>query len=281
MADIDVRELLRCPSGQVSVAQFDPRATPGFSGSKKDAAAATDAMADELSDLQETMWANGRDDASAPRILMILQGMDTSGKGGVIRHSVGLVDPQGVEITAFKAPTPEEREHDFLWRIRRALPGAGMIGVFDRSQYEDVLIQRVEQMVSVDEWMSRYERINEFEREVAQSGTRIIKCFLNVSKDEQQKRLLARLDNPAKHWKYNPGDVDVRQQWDEYMAAYSDALTKCNTEWAPWYVVPADRKWYRNWAVARMLLEELRGLDQSWPEATFDPSIEKQRVANS
>lgn len=277
----DIRELLRCPQGAVSVYDFDPRATLGFFGGKKDASKATAAMAEELSDLQEKMWANGRDDASAPRILMILQGMDTSGKGGVIRHSVGLVDPQGVKITAFKAPTPEEREHDFLWRIRRALPGAGMIGVFDRSQYEDVLIQRVEQMVSVDEWMSRYERINEFEREVAESGTRIIKCFLNVSKAEQQDRLLARLENPDKHWKYNPGDVDVRRRWDDYMAAYSDALTKCNTDWAPWYVIPADRKWYRNWAVANLLLAELRDLDQSWPTATFDPTVEAERVRNS
>lgn len=273
---------LRCPQGPVDVAaDFDPAATPGYpKGYDKDDADALKAdLEPELDDLQERMYADGLSNPeTTPSVLMILQGLDTAGKGGVIRHVIGMVDPQGVQIRSFKAPTAEEREHDFLWRIRNALPSPGKIGIFDRSQYEDVLIQRVEQMAPADEIERRYGAINDFEAEVAASGTHIVKCFLNVSKATQRERLLARLDDPEKYYKYNPGDVDTAQKYDEYMEAYSIALTRCNTDVAPWYVIPADRKWYRNWAVAQILLETLESLKLGWPAADFDIKAERARV---
>jgi PPK2 family polyphosphate:nucleotide phosphotransferase len=212
---------------------------------------------------------------------MVLQGMDTSGKGGAIRHAIGLVDPQGVRIKAFRAPTEEERKHDYLWRIEREVPGPGMIGIFDRSQYEDVLVVRVNGLVSEKVWQSRYDEINAFEQRLVDDGTVMIKCFLHISSAEQRERLLARLEDPSKHWKYNPDDVDVRGKWADYQAAYADALERCSTQQAPWYVIPSDRKWYRNWAVAQLLTEHLRALDLAWPVADFDVEVEKARVAAS
>ncbi len=167
--------------------------------------------------------------------------MDTSGKGGVMRHCVGLLDPQGVEITAFKAPAEEEQEHDFLWRIERRLPGPGMVGIFDRSHYEDVMIGRVRQLAPADEIERRYDAINDFEQRVVESGTTIIKCMLHISADEQKARLLERLDNPTKHWKFNPADIDERKRWDDYQCAYATMLEDCSTDHAPFYFVPADR----------------------------------------
>jgi PPK2 family polyphosphate:nucleotide phosphotransferase len=275
-------ELLRLPAGPVDLAGLDPSGTPGFPGKKADAPAATEALAPELGDLQERLYAAGRSVAErAPKILVVLQGMDTSGKGGAIRHAIGLVDPQGVRIKAFKAPTEAERSEHYLARIEREVPGPGMIGIFDRSQYEDVLVVRVDQLVSEDVWQARYAEINEFEQRLVDDGTVLVKCFLHISSDEQKERLLARLDDPTKHWKYNPGDVDVRGRWDDYQAAYADALEKCSTQHAPWYVIPSDRKWYRNWAVAQLLTEQLRALDLEWPVADFDVEVEKARVAAS
>ena len=275
-------ELLRLPAGAVDLASLDPSGTPGFGGSKADAPAATEALEPELSDLQERLYAAGRvSEGAVPRILIVLQGMDTSGKGGAIRHAIGMVDPQGVKITAFKAPTKQERAHSYLWRIERELPGPGMIGIFDRSQYEDVLIVRVNQLVEEAVWSARYAEINAFEEKLVAEGTTIIKCFLHISADEQKARLLARLDDPTKHWKYNPGDVDERAKWPAYMEAYQAVLERCNTERAPWYVIPSDRKWYRNWAVAQLLVEQLRALDLRWPVADFDVDTEKARVAAS
>jgi PPK2 family polyphosphate:nucleotide phosphotransferase len=275
-------ELLRLPAGSVDLADLDPAGTPGFSGKKTDAPAATEALAPELSDLQERLYAVGRTaEERAPKVLMVLQGMDTSGKGGAIRHAIGLVDPQGVRIKAFKAPTEEERRHDYLWRIEREVPGPGMIGIFDRSQYEDVLVVRVNGMVPEKVWQSRYDEINAFEQRLVDDGTVIIKCFLHISSAEQKERLLARLEDPSKHWKYNPEDVDVRGRWADYQAAYADALERCSTQQAPWYVIPSDRKWYRNWAVAQLLAEHLRALDLIWPVADFDVEVEKARVAAS
>jgi len=207
--------------------------------------------------------------------------MDTSGKGGVIRHAIGMVDPQGVKIKAFKQPTEQERSHPFLWRITRELPQPGMIGIFDRSHYEDVLVVRVNELVAKSVWSARFRSINNWEAKLAAKGTVIIKCFLHVSAEEQKARLLARLDDPTKFWKYNPGDVDERAKWPAYAEAYQAALEKCNTEVAPWYVVPADRKWYRNWAVAQILLEHLRALNLTWPPPDFDVAAEKLRVAES
>jgi PPK2 family polyphosphate:nucleotide phosphotransferase len=274
--------LLRLPAGPVNLADLDPADTPGFPGKKADAPAATEALAPELGDLQERLYAAGRTaEDRAPKILVVLQGMDTSGKGGVIRHAIGMVDPQGVRIKAFKAPTEEERNQHYLERIEREVPGAGMIGIFDRSQYEDVLIVRVDNLVPEDVWRSRYDEINAFEQRLVADGTVVLKCFLHISSAEQKERLLARLEDPSKHWKYNPGDVDVRGRWDDYQAAYADALERCSTQHAPWYVIPSDRKWYRNWAAAQLLAEHLRALDLKWPVADFDVEVEKARVAAS
>jgi len=278
-----ISHLLRLAPGPVDLSKLDAAATPGFPGKgKADAPALTASLEPALSDLQERLFANGRSRGDgAPSLLLILQGMDTSGKGGVVRHAMGMVDPQGIQLTSFKAPSEEERKHNYLWRIRRALPDPGMIGIFDRSQYEDVLVVRVESLVPVSEWNKRYDEINTFERKVAEAGTTIIKCFLHVSFDEQKARLAARLSSPEKYWKYNPGDVDARRKWPAYQQAYADALERCNTDVAPWFVIPSDRKWYRNWAVAQLVKEHLVGLDLSWPEATFDVAKEKARVAKA
>ncbi len=280
--DQSLSELLRLPAGAVDLAKLDPAGTPGFSGKKSDAKEAKKSLAPELGDLQERLFAAGRvPNAPDRQILVVLQGMDTSGKGGVIRHAIGMVDPQGVAITSFRAPTEEERRHGFLWRIERALPKPGMIGIFDRSHYEDVLIVRVNELVPESVWSKRYDEINAFEERLIADGTILIKCFLHISSEEQKQRLLARLDDPTKHWKYNPGDVDVRTKWLDYQQAYADALERCSTQHAPWYVVPSDHKWYRNWAVAQLLTEQLRAMRLEWPVADFDVEKEKDRVAQS
>ncbi|MDO5740100.1 MAG: polyphosphate kinase 2 family protein [Ornithinimicrobium sp.] len=260
------------------LADRDPGSTPGFTGDKakgKDALAAAD---DELDLLQEQLYAMSRE-GGTKRVLLVIQGMDTSGKGGILRHVVGAVDPQGIELTAFKAPSPEELEHPFLWRIRKALPGPGMIGVFDRSHYEDVLIVRVHNLVPPQQWGRRYGTINGFEQGLLDDDVTIIKVMLHVSKEEQKARLQERLDRPDKYWKYNPGDLDERAYWDAYQEAYQALLERCSPAHAPWYVVPADHKWYARLAVQRLLLEHLRGLDLRWPPADFDVEKEKARLA--
>ncbi|MGN0065850.1 MAG: polyphosphate kinase 2 family protein [Nocardioides sp.] len=270
-------ELLRV-HGPVDLGSIPTDAAPGFAEGKKAGEAALASLGPELADLQERLWAQ-RTAGSNRRILLVLQGMDTSGKGGVLRHAVGLVDPQGVRIQSFKAPTEEERSHDFLWRIERAVPEAGYIGVFDRSHYEDVLIQRVRGYAPADEIERRYGAINDFEARLAAEGTTIIKCMLHISADEQKARLFERLQNPEKHWKYNPGDLDERALWPDYTQAYEIALERTSTEVAPWHVIPADKKWYRNLAVAQLLREALEGLDLTWPTADFDVEAELARLA--
>ena len=260
------------------LADLDPRATPGYDGDKVSAAADLAAADDELDELQERLYAMSKE-GGQQRVLLVIQGMDTSGKGGIMRHVVGSVDPQGVQITSFKAPTAEERRHPFLWRIRKALPSAGMIGVFDRSHYEDVLIVRVHDLVPPSQWKRRYATINSFEKGLVEDGTTIIKVMLHISADEQKARLGERLERPDKHWKYNPGDLDERAHWDDYQEAYQALLDRCSPEHAPWFVVPADRKWYARLAVQQLLLEHLRGMDLSWPEADFDVEAEKARLA--
>jgi PPK2 family polyphosphate:nucleotide phosphotransferase len=257
---------------------LDPRSTPAFKGDKADGQKALDARADEFGDWQERLyaeskWGGGRS------LLLVVQGMDTAGKGGIMRHVVGHMDPQGVRYTAFKAPTTEEKKHPFLWRIRNALPHPGQIGVFDRSQYEDVLIVRVHDLVPKAEWSRRYAQINNFEAKVADSGTTIVKVMLHISSTEQRGRLMERLDRPDKHWKYNPGDVDERELWPVYMEAYQALLDKCSTEVAPWYVVPADRKWYARLAVQNLVLEHLEAMNPQWPSVDFDVDAEKERLA--
>jgi PPK2 family polyphosphate:nucleotide phosphotransferase len=241
----NVSALLRVPPGPVDLSGRDPADTSLFDGGKKKATGALDALAGPLSDVQERLFAESKalgGDARR-RILLVLQGMDTSGKGGAVRHCAGLLDPQGVQIKSFKAPTDEERAHDFLWRIERALPDPGMVGIFDRSHYEDVLIVRVHALAPPDEIERRYGGINEFESNLCAAGVTVIKCFLHISKDKQRDRLLARLDDPAKHWKFNPHDIDERASWDDYTRAYEIALQRCNTDAAPWHVIPSDRKW--------------------------------------
>jgi PPK2 family polyphosphate:nucleotide phosphotransferase len=269
---------LRVPSGPVDLSSYSTRATRGFKGGKKAGEAALSDLGPTLIELQTKLYANRRY-ADAPRLLLVLQGMDTSGKGGILKHTVGLFDPVGVKITSFKAPTEEERAHDFLWRIEKAVPERGYVGVFDRSHYEDVLIQRVHSFAPPDEIERRYGAINDFEQRLVDEGTVVVKCMLHISPAEQKKRLLARLDDPTKHWKYNPGDVDERQFWAQYAEAYEIALERTSTETAPWHIVPSDRKWYRNLAVARMLQESLEQLDLEWPRADFDVEAERRRLA--
>jgi PPK2 family polyphosphate:nucleotide phosphotransferase len=269
---------LHVPPGPVDLDAIATDATPGFEGRKRDGKAALLALGPELANLQERLFAEGRATGSRRRVLLVLQGMDTSGKGGTLKHTVGLVDPQGVRITSFKAPTEEELAQDFLWRIRRAAPEPGYLGVFDRSHYEDVLVARVEQLASPEEIERRYDAINDFERELAEDGTVVLKCLLHISKAEQRKRLLARLDNPEKYWKYEPGDIDARARWDDYRAAYRLAVERTNTRHAPWHVVPSDHKWFRNLAVGMLLLDALRGLDLGWPAADFDVEAERARL---
>jgi PPK2 family polyphosphate:nucleotide phosphotransferase len=261
------------------LADLDPGSTPGVKD-RKHARREADDAAKELGDLQERLYADSREDGQRA-LLLILQAMDTAGKGGILRHVVGRLDPQGVRIHAFKAPTPEEREHDFLWRVRPQLPSPGMIGVFDRSHYEDVLIGRVRGLAAPSELESRYDRIADFERAVVASGTPIVKVMLHISKQEQGDRLRRRLERSDKRWKYNPADVDERERWDDYMAAYQLALARTSTPDAPWYVVPANHKWYARWAVEGLLLDALRRMDPQWPTPDLDVAHELQRLAAS
>ncbi|MHA6693872.1 PPK2 family polyphosphate kinase [Homoserinimonas sp. A520] len=269
--------LLRVSQG-FQLNQVDPSSTPGYDGDDKDAARELRRNEDELGDLQERLYAESKAGGTR-RLLLVLQAMDTAGKGGVIRHVVGGVDPQGVKIHAFKAPTEEEKQHDFLWRVRRQLPPAGSIGVFDRSHYEDVLIHRVREFSSPEVIEERYGLITEFEQDLVAADTTIIKVMLHISAAEQKSRLQERLDRPDKHWKYNPGDVDERMLWPAYMDAYQLALERTSTDPAPWFVVPADHKWYARVAVQRLLLTALRRLDPQWPPADFDVETEKARLA--
>lgn len=271
------RDALRAGDG-FDLAQVDPRSTPAFDGDKAAGEAALADLGERLAELQERLYAESRGGGTRS-VLLIIQGMDTSGKGGIMRHVVGAFDPQGVEITSFKAPTDEEKKHPFLWRIRNALPVAGDIGVFDRSHYEDVLIVRVHDLVPESEWSRRYDEINDFEASVVASGTTIIKVMLHISSDEQKERLAERLERPEKHWKFNPGDLDERAHWGDYQEAYQAAISRCSTDVAPWFVVPADRKWYARLAVTNLVLEHLEALDLQWPEADFDVEAEKRRLS--
>lgn len=274
----DPAELLRV-GADFMLAGVDADATPGFDGDKEHGEKELLRREKILDDLQERLFASRR--PGGPAALLVLQAMDTAGKGGIIRHVVGGVDPQGVELAAFKAPTPEELEHDFLWRIEKRLPQAGFIGVFDRSHYEDVLIGKVRGLADAAEIERRYEAIGDFERRVAASGVRIIKVMLHISRDEQKARLMERLERPDKYWKYNPGDVDERMLWDDYMAAYQTVFERTSTPDAPWYVVPANAKWYARLAVQELLIDVLEDIDPQWPEADFDVEAEKKRLAAS
>ncbi len=266
-------EQLRAGAG-FRLAEVDPDATPGFDRGKKAGEKALEAGEPELDQLQELLFANTTHDPRS--VLLVLQAMDTAGKGGILRHVVGSVDPQGVHLHAFKAPTEQELAHDFLWRVERQLPGPGRIGVFDRSHYEDVLIGRVRQLADAAEIERRYAAIVDFEQRVAASGTVIVKCMLHISPDEQRERLAERLDRPDKYWKFNPGDIAERALWPEYQQAYQVAIERTSTDAAPWYVVPANHKWYARLAVAELLTDALRSLRQSWPPADFDVAEQRR-----
>ena len=271
-----VRQALRCPP-DLDLTAIDPGGRPVGPRDKKAAAAAMEELATRLDALQEALFAEGTGGGSRA-VLLVLQGMDTSGKGGVIGHAAGLMNPQGLHIASFKKPTPEELSHDFLWRIRARVPAPGYIGIFDRSHYEDVLVVRVNEIVPEKEWRARYGAIRDFEAELAAGGVTVVKCMLHISPEKQQERLLARLDDPAKRWKYNPGDLEARARWTDYRAAYTDALQETDTDAAPWFVVPSDRKWYRNWAVAAILAETLEQMAPQFPPPDYDVQAERARV---
>ena len=258
------------PGQRVRLADHDPDADGGLD--KQAGRKALAPLLEELAELQQELYA-----AAGNSVLVVLQGMDTSGKDGTIRKVFGSVNPHGCQVTSFKAPTPEELAHDFLWRVHRAVPATGMIGVFNRSHYEDVLVVRVHELVPATAWKRRYEQINEFERILVANGTILCKFFLHISEEEQQQRLLAREQDVSKAYKLSPGDWRERKHWDDYQAAYEDALRRCGTEEAPWHLVPANRKWYRNLAVAEALVEALRGHRRAWQEELEQMS--KERLA--
>jgi PPK2 family polyphosphate:nucleotide phosphotransferase len=253
------------PGSGVRLAEHDPDNTGPFQN-KDDARAAMDADLERLRDLQELLYVDGR-----YAVLMVLQGMDTAGKDGTIKHLSSGISLLSGEVSNFKTPSQTELEHDFLWRIHQRVPEKGRIGIFNRSHYEDVLIVRVHELVPPEVWGGRYEHINAFEKLLHDGNTVIVKCFLHIDAGEQKERLQARLDNPAKLWKFNLGDLKERARWHDYQRAYEDALSRCSTEHAPWHIIPANRKWFRNYAVTRLLLETLESLDLRLPPATVDP----------
>lgn len=253
------------PGAKVDLSKIDPGSTPGFKGKRKEADERLLELNERLEVLQESLWAEHKH-----KVLVVLQGTDTSGKDGTIRHVFEGVNPLGVRVAAFKAPNPEELDHDFLWRVHSRVPGKGEMVIFNRSHYEDVLVARVMELVPPEVWRQRYDQINDFERLLAQTGTVILKFFLYISKDEQKERLQARLDDPRKRWKFRKGDLLDRAHWDEYIEAYEDALTRTSQKHAPWYVVPSDKKWYRNLVVAEVLVQALEDLKIKTPEPEED-----------
>jgi len=259
-----LRDTLRVkPGSRVHLGKVDPRATHGFA--KEDSGPILAKGLERLTDLQERLWAEDR-----RKVLVILQGIDTAGKGGTIEHVMGAFNPQGCHVHGFKVPTEEELAHDYLWRVHQRVPRSGEIAIFDRSHYEDVLAVRVHGLVPKDRWQHRYDQINAFERLLAEEGTTILKFFLLIDRDEQRERLQARYDDPQKRWKFKLGDLEERKRWDQYIAAYEEMLERCSTDLAPWYLVPASHKWFRNLAVAEILAETLEDLDPKFPPSA-DP----------
>jgi PPK2 family polyphosphate:nucleotide phosphotransferase len=278
-------ELLRIDPDAVELAGIDPRGTPGLPDDKavrRDPKAWTRAALTDLGvtleDLQTRLFASAKGAGDRRRVLLVLQAMDCGGKDGTIKSVAGAMNPLGMRIVGFGPPTEEELAHHFLWRIKQALPPAGYVGIFNRSHYEDVLIVRVHNLVPVRTWRGRYDQINRFEEGLVADGVTLVKVMLHISYEEQSQRLLDRLTDPTKYWKYNPADVDERVRWADYQAAYTDVLRRCSTAHAPWYVVPADRKWYRNWAVTNLLIETLSGLGLEYPPPSVDLVAERERL---
>ena len=284
-----LRDLLAVPpGGEFRLAGVDPRATPGLPSKKATggdpkawSAEAVTAIGQDLAAYQEKLFASAKLKSSDRRILLVLQAMDCGGKDGTVRNVIRGLNPAGIKAVGFGPPDEEERQHDFLWRIRRQLPEAGVLGVFDRSHYEDVLIHRVRHLSAPEVIEERYGRIVEFEDELSAGGTTVVKVMLHISPGEQRERLAARLADPAKRWKYSPGDVDERELWPAYMEAYEIAIQRTTSDAAPWFVVPADHKWYARLAVQHLLIEALAGLGQGWPVPGYDVATEKARLAAS
>ena len=272
-------EVLRFRPGD-RTEDVDTNSSPGFSGKREDGEAVLAERSGRFAELQEMLYANGKE-GDRRSLLLVLQGMDTAGKGGIVTHVVGAGNPMGIRYTSFGKPTPEERSHHFLWRINKALPPAGHIGVFDRSHYEDVLVVRVHELVPPDQIDHRYGEINTFEKELIESGTTVVKAAMFVSLDEQKRRLAERLDRPEKYWKYNLGDLDERALWPAYQEAYQVMLDRTATDDAPWFVVPCDKKWYARLAITELLIEALNRMNLSWPPADFDVDAEKKRLAKA
>lgn len=275
----DPRELLRAGE-RFDLEGLERDATPGWKAGKGAAKGFCGERGDLLSELQERLFAEGRTGGERA-LLVVVQGLDTAGKGGVARHVISQVDPQGIALRSFGPPTPEEQEHHFLWRIEKALPRPGLIGVFDRSHYEDVLVARVDGLVDQDVWDKRYDEINDFEADLVASGTTVLKFGLMVSHDEQGLRLMKRLDRPDKRWKYSKSDVPTRRKWDDYQEAYADVFRRTSTEAAPWYVVPADRKWYTRLAITEILTQTLIDMDPEWPSVRWDPAVQRRQLAET
>jgi PPK2 family polyphosphate:nucleotide phosphotransferase len=257
------------PGRKARLSRRNPNATPGVKN-KNSAEEALQKNNARLSDLQYLLYAEGKH-----AVLVVLQAMDAGGKDGTIRHVMSNVNPQGTTVTSFKVPTPEETKHDFLWRIHKAVPHLGEIGIFNRSHYEDVLVVRVHKLVPKPVWSERYDQINKFERLLAENHVKIFKFFLHISKDEQKERFENRMEDPARQWKISEADFAERDYWDDYLEAYEDALTRCSTPWAPWYVIPANKKWYRNHAISDILVEALENLDMKFPPPSLDLSKAK------
>lgn len=248
------------------IASVDPDSTPGWKGDKAAAKGAAQKLNDRLEQLQELLHAEHKH-----RLLVVLQAMDTGGKDGTIRRVFDGVNPVGVRVASFKAPTPVELDHDYLWRAHAQVPGRGGLTIFNRSHYEDVLVVRVHEFVPERMWRRRFAQIRDFERMLSEEGTTIVKFFLHISEEEQKQRLQARLDDRENQWKFNPGDLKERELWDKYMLAFQDAVGETSTDFAPWYVVPANKKWYRDWAILKVLVDTLEGMKLAYPKPTFDP----------
>ena len=249
------------PKAKVQLSEWDPNETGDFEGGKEEGLVQVEKLNGKLEELQELLYAEHKH-----KVLVILQAMDTGGKDGAIRRVFDGVNPVGVRVASFKAPTSEELDHDYLWRVHKQVPGSGEIVIFNRSHYEDVLIVRVHNMVPRKVWKDRYDQINEFERILVENGTTILKFYLHIDIDEQKKRLQARLDDPTKHWKFHRADLEERKHWPDYMQAYEDMLSKTCTDNAPWYIVPANRKWFRDLVISSVLVETLEGLKMKYPE---------------
>ncbi|MRR08498.1 polyphosphate kinase 2 family protein [bacterium] len=259
------RQLLVKPGKKPRLSKIRPDWTCGLKD-KEEALKAIAKNQEKMAGLQHLLYAENKH-----ALLVVFQGMDACGKDGTVRTVMRGVNPQGCRVHSFKAPTAQELDHDFLWRVHQVVPPRGEIGIFNRSHYEDVLVVRVHDIVPEAVWSKRYKQINDFERTLARNGTTILKFFLHISKDEQKQRLQERLDDPAKSWKMNPADLKERDLWKKYMDAYQDALAQCSTPWAPWYVVPADRNWFRNLAVSQIIVETLQSLRMKFPKPDFDP----------